>query len=341
MHHIVIDPEYQSLIPALGQQEFEDLTQALLRDGCREPLSVMEDVDDRGNVCYVLLDGHNRHQICESLGLPYEMRVIHGLMSRDEIRQWIIQNQLGRRNLTADQMAYYRGEQYRLRKTDIRNPGGRNQHGEVSGQNVHKPQTHETEGVAAQKQMSVSPVASGDEHSPSTGKPQTPDGGEPGQTAPDQKEVSGQNVLKPQNKTAQGLAREYGVDEKTIRRDAQYAEAVDRLVSFLGPDFRRRLLAHKTGLTKKDVLALAGLEDKKLRHIATAKMDLKRCARTVQRQEKRQPSGQMEFSFVDEWYSRVAEARDALHNGDRDAVESILADLLDQIEKVKNQHAAR
>ncbi|OQA29937.1 MAG: hypothetical protein BWY59_00029 [Verrucomicrobia bacterium ADurb.Bin345] len=70
-------------------------------------------------------------------------------------------------------------------------------------------------------------------------------------------------------------------------------------------------------------------------------MDLKRCARTVQRQEKRHPSGQMEFSFVDEWYSRVAEARDALHNGDRDAVESILADLLDQIEKVKNQHAAR
>jgi len=257
MHHIVIDPEYQSLIPALGQQEFEDLTQAILRDGCREPLAVMEDVDDRGDVCYVLLDGHNRHQICEALGLPYEMRVIHGLMSRDEIRQWIIQNQLGRRNLTADQMAYYRGEQYRLRKTDIRNPGGRNQHEEVRGQNDLKPQTPETEGVAAEKRMSVSPVATGGEHCVNTGKPQMPDGDEPRQTVPYQKEVSGQNDLKPQNKTAQGLAREHGVGEKTIRRDAQYAEAVDRLVSFLGPDFRRRLLAHKTGLTKKDVLALA------------------------------------------------------------------------------------
>ncbi|HNR32682.1 MAG TPA: hypothetical protein PKI11_17460 [Candidatus Hydrogenedentes bacterium] len=283
MYHIVIDPEFQSLIPALGRQEHEALTQSLLRDGCREPLSVMEDVDDCGDICYVLLDGHNRHEICEVHGLPYEIRAIKGLMSREEVRQWIIGNQLCRRNLTEEQVAYYRGEHYRHERFEVPNPTGRNQHAEVGDQSDHQPP----------------------------------------------------------EKTAEKLARQHGVSPGTIRRDAQYAEAVDRLVSFLGPDFRRRLLAHKTGLTKKDVLALAAFDGRRLQHIADKKMDLKKCAKTKRRYLRENAPIQMEFAFIDTWRTRVAEARDALHNGDQDAVDTILAELLDELEKVKKQHAAR
>ena len=303
MYHIVIDPEFQSLIPALGRQEHESLTQALLRDGCREPLSVMEDVDDRGDVCYVLLDGHNRHEICETHGLPYEIRTIKGLMSREEVRQWIIGNQLCRRNLTEEQVAYYRGEHYRHERFEVPNPTGRNQHAEVGDQSDHQP-----------------PVAA-------PGSPRI--------------EVGDQSDHQPPEKTAEKLARQHGVSPGTIRRDAQYAEAVDRLVSFLGPDFRRRLLAHKTGLTKKDVLALAAFDDRRLQHIADKKMDLKKCAKTKRRYLRENAPIQMEFAFIDTWRTRVAEARDALHNGDQDAVDTILAELLDELEKVKKQHAAR
>ncbi len=302
MYHIVIDPEFQSLIPALGRQEHESLTQALLRDGCREPLSVMEDVDDCGDVCYVLLDGHNRHEICETHGLPYEIRTIKGLMSREEVRQWIIGNQLCRRNLTEEQVAYYRGEQYKTQRLTIPNPSGRNQHSVDGGHCDQQPPS-----------VSAMPFQQDD----------------------------GQNVRQPQENTAERLASLHSVNEKTIRRDAQYAEAVDRLVSFLGPDFRRRLLAHKTGLTKKDVLALAAYDDRRLQHIADKKMDLKQCAKTKRRYLKENAPIQMEFAFIDTWRTRVAEARDALHNGDQDAVDTILAELLDELEKVKKQHAAR
>ena len=299
MHHIVIDPEYQSLIPPLGKQEYQDLTQGIMRDGCREPLSVMEDVDENGNVCYLLLDGHHRYQICESFELQYKMKIIHGLLSREEIRQWIIQNQLGRRNLTPEQISYYRGEQYQLRKIGLPNPTGINQHSEVSGQIVHQP---------------------------------------PLPPAISLSEVSGQSVHQPQGKTAEQLASVHGVTERTIRRDAQYAEAVDRLVSFLGPEFRSRLLAHKTGLARADVIALATLEDRRLHAMARGKLDLKRCAKTARRElaeeeAQRQPV-QLELSFMDSWRSRLVEAQDAHENGDRDTVSCILAELLDQVEKV-------
>jgi len=320
MYHIVIDPEFQSLIPALSRQEHESLTQALLRDGCREPLSVMEDVDERGDVCYVLLDGHNRHEICEGHGLPYEIRAIKGLMSREEVRQWIIGNQLCRRNLTEEQVAYYRGEQYR--HTEKR-PGARSDLDaeRTSGHNVTR--LPERDSAVASRQPSNNdsqPIVAADTGSPGT---------------------SGQNVTRFSNDTASRMATEHGVVARTIKRDAQYAEAVDRLVSFLGPDFRRRLLAHKTGLTKKDVLALAAYDDRRLQHIADKKMDLKQCAKTKRRYLRENGPIQMEFAFIDTWRTRVAEARDALHNGDQDAVDTILAELLDELEKVKKQHAAR
>jgi len=46
----------------------------------------------------LLLDGHNRLEICTRLGLPYEV-VNKGFANRDGAIEWIINNQLGRRNL--------------------------------------------------------------------------------------------------------------------------------------------------------------------------------------------------------------------------------------------------
>ena len=299
MHHIVIDPEYQSLIPPLGQREYQDLVQGLLRDGCREPLSVTEDLDERGNVCYLLLDGHHRYRICERFKLPYETKLIHGLMSREEARQWIVRNQLGRRNLTPEQVAYYRGEQYTaLRKDD--------------GENLKKGRP------------SGSPVDQIDPPENTLGN-------------------KGLTQVAEMGTTAEQLAAKHNVSPGTIKRDAQYAEAVDRLVTFLGPEFRRRLLAHKTGLCRADVIALAAIEDRRLQAVARGKLDLKRCARTARRElaeeEAQRRPVQLELSFMDSWRSRLVEAQDAHENGDRDTVSCILAELLEQAEKVLQRDA--
>jgi hypothetical protein len=63
----------------------------------------------------ILLDGHHRFSICERHELRYTIQELT-LPDMDAAKAWMIANQLGRRNLTPDQMAYYRGEQYNLQK---------------------------------------------------------------------------------------------------------------------------------------------------------------------------------------------------------------------------------
>lgn len=48
----------------------------------------------------VLIDGHNRYDICTRHGIRYGVVHINGIASRDDAKIWIGKNQLGRRNLT-------------------------------------------------------------------------------------------------------------------------------------------------------------------------------------------------------------------------------------------------
>lgn len=81
-----IDPEFQALIPPLTTDERALLEENIKRDGCRDALVVWNGV---------LLDGHNRHEICERLGLGYRLKEIN-LPSREAAADWIDTNQLGR-----------------------------------------------------------------------------------------------------------------------------------------------------------------------------------------------------------------------------------------------------
>lgn len=98
----LIDPEFQAQIPALSEDEFTQLSQNIAADGCRDPLSIW---DGR------LIDGHNRFQICQSLGLPFKTVDID-LPDREAVKDWIDANQLGRRNLKPDQVSLLRGNRY-------------------------------------------------------------------------------------------------------------------------------------------------------------------------------------------------------------------------------------
>ena len=59
--------------------------------------------------------------------------------------------------------------------------------------------------------------------------------------------------------TAGRLAKEHGVSPRTIKRDARFTEALDALAAFLGAAFRRKVLAGTSGLSRKDIVTLAGL----------------------------------------------------------------------------------
>ena len=111
-----MNPDLQSLIPPLSREEYAQLEANLLQDGCHDALIVWEEEQ-------TLLDGHNRYDICERHGLPYTTQAL-SLPDLDAAKAWMIANQLGRRNLSPDQMTYFRGEQYKLQK-NISRGGGR------------------------------------------------------------------------------------------------------------------------------------------------------------------------------------------------------------------------
>lgn len=85
-----IDDEFRRLIPPLDPNEHRELEANLLADGrARDPLVTWNGV---------LLDGHNRYDICQRHNLPFTVTSVE-LPDRDAAKMWIIRNQLGRRNL--------------------------------------------------------------------------------------------------------------------------------------------------------------------------------------------------------------------------------------------------
>ena len=116
--NIIIKPDFKNLIPPLSAEEKQLLEDNILRDGCRDALLLWNDT---------LIDGHNRYEICSKFSIPFETKQITGLETVDDAINWIIDNQLGRRNITSQQRDYLLGLRYRQEKkqgarTDLTSP---------------------------------------------------------------------------------------------------------------------------------------------------------------------------------------------------------------------------
>lgn len=91
---IRIDPEFKALIPPLTAEEYAGLEKSIIREGCRDPLVLWGDI---------LIDGHNRWEICAKHGgIPFRT-VQRDFGNRDDAMLWMIQNQFARRNLSSAQ----------------------------------------------------------------------------------------------------------------------------------------------------------------------------------------------------------------------------------------------
>ena len=93
---IHIDKEFKALIPPLSTEEYKQLEELCVKEGIRDPLVVWK---LPGNE--ILLDGHNRFEIsAKHAGIPFNV-VYMEFSGREEAKEWIIKNQLGRRNIPA------------------------------------------------------------------------------------------------------------------------------------------------------------------------------------------------------------------------------------------------
>ena len=87
---IVIREDFKKLIPALTVEEFKQLEANILSEGIRDPLVVWNGY---------LVDGHNRYTIANQHGLEYKT-VNKEFKDGNAVKEWMILNQFGRRNLS-------------------------------------------------------------------------------------------------------------------------------------------------------------------------------------------------------------------------------------------------
>ena len=143
---IIIDHEFEHLLPELDPEALAMLEESLLECGCLTPLVLWNGI---------LIDGHNRYKIIKKHDLPFRT-IDMEFDSRDDVIIWIISTQVARRNLSALQLSHFRGLHYNTKKNTIRNQDGLNQHTEVWAQNDHKPPVRRTAEILAE-QYNVSP----------------------------------------------------------------------------------------------------------------------------------------------------------------------------------------
>ena len=101
-----IDNEFRNYIRPLSSEEYDKLEASILSEGIRDPLVIWQGI---------LLDGYHRYKIAQEHGLEYKTVEVE-LPDKEAAKEWIITNQLGRRNLTEQEASYYRGKLYENRK---------------------------------------------------------------------------------------------------------------------------------------------------------------------------------------------------------------------------------
>ena len=91
-NRLKIDPEFKNLIPPLTAEEYAGLEESILAEGCRDALILWDGI---------LIDGHNRYEICTKHGIPFDTAEMD-FPDRDAVMLWMIDQQRGRRRRAAD-----------------------------------------------------------------------------------------------------------------------------------------------------------------------------------------------------------------------------------------------
>jgi hypothetical protein len=204
--NIIVLEELKLFIPPLLDVEFAQLKANLLANGCKDPLLLWEtnkDIIGQGTsmeAAYVLIDGHNRYGICKEFGITFNVQLL-SFDSMKAVKEHMIDLQLGRRNLNAQQASYLRGLRYNTEKNS----------------------------VAENLQVGKDEIVS-------------------------QSDLFNENKIT----TAERLAKEYNVGEKTIRRDAAFAEGLDKLT----PTLRNEVLSGKRKVEKSKIQRLGKSQEK-------------------------------------------------------------------------------
>ncbi|MEH6435586.1 hypothetical protein [Massilia sp. DD77] len=89
--NITINDELRSFVDPLTPIEYAALERSLLAEGCRDALVLWGDV---------LIDGHNRYEICRKHGIDFRTVQNDKFTSLEDVMLWMIDNHLARRSVS-------------------------------------------------------------------------------------------------------------------------------------------------------------------------------------------------------------------------------------------------
>ncbi|MDD3362791.1 MAG: ParB N-terminal domain-containing protein [Hespellia sp.] len=99
-----IDKEFEELLPVLTPDEFNNLEQSIIKSGLLDPIKVWQDPETDK---WLIIDGHNRYNVIKKNKLKFDFwngyKIIDesdGVVTREDVKRWMLEQQLGRRNLT-------------------------------------------------------------------------------------------------------------------------------------------------------------------------------------------------------------------------------------------------
>lgn len=92
MRELKIDPELRDLLPPLTSEEYKQLEKNIVENGFDGNFPIME---WQG----FIVDGHNRYDICKKHNIEPVIGTL-AYKTKEEVMEWMLDIQLGRRNLT-------------------------------------------------------------------------------------------------------------------------------------------------------------------------------------------------------------------------------------------------
>lgn len=99
-----IDKEFEDLLPVLSLEELENLENSIMQYGLLDPIKIWQE-PDTGE--WIIIDGHNRYNILKKHNIDWhywqDYKIMSELETREDVKQWMFEQQLGRRNLSPEE----------------------------------------------------------------------------------------------------------------------------------------------------------------------------------------------------------------------------------------------
>lgn len=101
---LTIDEEFEDLLPVLTPEELEKLEKSILQYGMLDPIKIWEEPNTEK---WIIIDGHNRYKILKKNSIEWhywqDYKIMTKLETREDVKQWMLEQQLGRRNLSPEE----------------------------------------------------------------------------------------------------------------------------------------------------------------------------------------------------------------------------------------------